>query len=163
MRAVPRAGDGDGLCQAWGHRYGRSLLLLPVPDRMAALSEQLVHVHQTLREQLTSLRREAVGSTGHRAANTAVGEDLLSHCLSFCTAIHTHHTGEDSKLLPARLAGAPELTPMIGNLTEDHALVTGILRQIRELLTPGSGSFRPRRARTRTRRAHRDPRVALQL
>lgn len=141
MRAVPRA--GDGLRQAWRHRNGRSSFLLPVPDRMAALSEQLVHVHQRLREQLTSLRREAAGGTGHRAADTAVGEDLLSHCLSFCTAIHTHHTGEDSQLLPALLAAAPELAPVIDNLTEDHALVAGILRQIRELLTPGRAPSGP--------------------
>lgn len=82
---------------------------MPAPDRTAALSEQLIHVHQALRERLTSLRREAAGRTGHRAADTAAGEDLLSHCLSFCTAIHTHHTGEDSQILPALRAAAPEL------------------------------------------------------
>ena len=110
---------------------------------MAALSEQLVHVHQALREQLTSLRREAAGGAGHHAADTAASEDLLSHCLGFCAAIHTHHTGEDSQLLPALLAAAPELAPAIDNLTEDHALIAGILRQIRELLTPGRAPSGP--------------------
>ena len=110
---------------------------------MAALSEQLVHVHQALRERLTSLRQEAAGGTGHRAADTAIGEDLLSHCLSFCTAIHAHHAGEDSQLLPALRAAAPELAPVIDNLTEDHAVVAGILRQVRELLTPGRADSGP--------------------
>ena len=135
MQAVPRA--GGGLRQAWRYRNGRSSSLLPAADRTAALSEQLMHVHQVLRERLTSLRQEAAGGTGHRTAGTAIGEDLLSHCLSFCTAIHAHHTGEDRHVLPALRAAAPELAPVIDNLTEDHALVTGILRQVRELLAPG--------------------------
>jgi hypothetical protein len=119
------------------------LLLLPAPDRAAALSEQLVHVHQALREQLAALRKEAADGTGHRGGGTVIGEDLLSHCLSYCAAVHTHHTGEDSQLLPALRAAAPELAPVIDNLTEDHALVAGILRQVRELLTPGRGPSGP--------------------
>ncbi|HEX3514498.1 MAG TPA: hemerythrin domain-containing protein, partial [Trebonia sp.] len=96
---------------------------------MAALSEQLTHVHQALRERLTSLRREAAGGTGPHAADDAIPADLLSHCLSFCTAIHTHHTGEDNQVLPALRAAAPELAPVIDNLIEDHALVAAILRR----------------------------------
>lgn len=103
---------------------------------MAALSEQLVQVHQALRERLTQLRREAAGDTGP-AADAALPEDLLGHCLSFCTAIHTHHSGEDNELLPALRAAAPELAPVIDKLIEDHDLVAGILRRIRGLLTPG--------------------------
>jgi Hemerythrin HHE cation binding domain len=88
-------------------------------------------------------RQEAADGTGHHGAGTVIGEDLLSHCLSFCTAIHTHHTSEDSQLLPALRAAAPELAPVTDNLTEDHALVAGILRQVRELLTPGRGPSGP--------------------
>ena len=91
-----------------------------------ALSEQLVRVHQELRERLASLRAEP--------ADGSVPQDLLSHCLSFCAAIHTHHTGEDQQLFPALRAAAPELTPIISKLEEDHILVTGILGQIRDLL-----------------------------
>jgi hypothetical protein len=105
---------------------------------MAALSEQLIHVHQALRERLASLRQEAAGGAGRRGAGTGAGQDLLSHCLSFCTAIHAHHTGEDSQLLPALRAAAPELAPVIDNLMQDHALVAGLLRQVAELLArPG--------------------------
>jgi hypothetical protein len=100
-------------------------------DRVAALSEQLIHVHQALRERLAALRREAAGDTG------PVAEDLLSHCLSFCTAIHRHHSGEDDQLWPALRIAAPELAPAIDNLIEDHHLVAGILQRIRELLAPG--------------------------
>jgi hypothetical protein len=110
---------------------------------VAALSEQLIHVHQALRERLTALRQEAAGDTGPAAADAALPEDLLSHCLSFCTAIHAHHSGEDDQLLPALRAAAPELAPVIDNLIEDHDLVAGILRRIRELLTPGHSPSGP--------------------
>jgi hemerythrin-like domain-containing protein len=112
-------------------------------DRMAALSEQLVYVHQVLRERLAALRQEAADGSGQSAADAVIGEDLLSHCLSFCAAIHTHHTGEDGQLLPALRAAAPELAPVIDNLLEDHALVAGILQQLRELLTSGRASADP--------------------
>jgi len=141
MRAVPRAGGGSR--QAWRRRNGRSSFLLPAPDRTAALSTQLVRVHQEMRERLASLREQAVGGAGRRPAGTTVGEDLLSHCLSFCAAVHTHHSGEDTQLLPALRAAAPELAPVINNLTEDHALVAGILRRLRELLTPDQASLGP--------------------
>ena len=104
---------------------------------MAALSEQLVRVHRALRERLASLRQEAAGGAGQLGADAAIGEDLLSHCFSFCAAIGTHHAGEDSQLLPALRAAAPDLAPVIDNLAEDHAMVAGILGQVRELLTPG--------------------------
>ena len=106
-------------------------------DRVAALSEQLIQVHQTLREQLASLRQEAANDTSPHAAAGDLPGDLLSHCAGFCAAIHTHHSGEDGQLLPALRAAAPELGPVIDKLTEDHRLVAGILRQIRELLTAG--------------------------
>lgn len=106
-------------------------------DRVAALSEQLIKVHQLLREQLASLRQEVASDGGPRAAGTALGEDLLSHCLSLCGAIHTHHTGEDDQLLPALAAAAPELAPVIDNLIADHALVAGLLQRVRALLAPG--------------------------
>lgn len=112
-------------------------------DRVAALSEQLIHVHQVLREQLASLRAAAAGGGGQRAAGVVVSEDLLSHCLSFCAAIHTHHTGEDNQLLPALRAAAPELAPVIDNLIADHITVAGILQQVRELLTPGPAASGP--------------------
>jgi hypothetical protein len=119
------------------------IIALAAPDRVAALSEQLSRVHQALRGQLTSLRQEAAGGTGPHTADDVIPADLLSHCLSFCAAIHAHHTGEDNQILPALRAAAPELAPVIDNLIEDHALVAGIVRRIRELLTPARASSGP--------------------
>lgn len=125
-----RARHGGAVAE--GHHFP-----LATPDRAAALSDQLIHVHQALRERLTSLRQQAAGDTGLAAAEAALPEDLLSHCLSFCAAVRTHHSGEDDKLLPALRAAAPELAPVIDSLIEDHDLVAGLLRRIRELLAAG--------------------------
>lgn len=98
------------------------------PDRVAALSEQLIQVHQSLRERLTSLRERVADGAADDGP-----EDLLTYCLGFCGAISTHHAGEDGQLLPALRAAAPGLAPVIDKLIEDHALVAGIVLRIREL------------------------------
>jgi iron-sulfur cluster repair protein YtfE (RIC family) len=99
-------------------------------DRVAALSEQLIEAHRTLRERLASLRGQVADGT----ARPRFPENLLGHCLSFCGAVHTHHTSEDNQVFPALRAAAPELAPVIDKLTEDHTLVAGILQRVRELL-----------------------------
>jgi hypothetical protein len=65
------------------------------PDRVAALGEQLIHVHQALRDRLAALRQEAAGA--------AVPEDLLSHCLSFCAAIHESHFSYEERRIAKAL------------------------------------------------------------
>lgn len=122
---------------------GRSSFLLATPDRVAALSEQLIQVHQALREQLAALRREAARGAVPGAADAAAGPDLLSHCLGFCAAVRDHHDAEDSLALPALRAAAPELAPVLDKILADHSLVAGILGQIRELLTPGQTPGQP--------------------
>jgi hemerythrin-like domain-containing protein len=117
---------------------------LPSPDRAVALSEQLIQVHQSLRERIASVRRQVAAGAGRPAAGAAIPEDLLSHCLGFCAAIHTHHTGEDQRLLPALRAASPALAPVIDNLIEDHRLVASILHRIRELLAANLSPGAPR-------------------
>jgi Hemerythrin HHE cation binding domain len=116
---------------------------LPTPDRAVALSEQLIQVHQSLRERIASVRQQVTAGVGRPPAGAAIMEDLLSHCLGFCIAIETHHTGEDHRLLPALRAASPALAPVIDNLIEDHRLVADILKRIRELLTPDRNAAAP--------------------
>ena len=98
--------------------------------RARPLGEQLTEAHQALRERLASLRHEVADGT----ARPDFPEDLPGHCLSFCSAVHTHHTSEDNQVFPALRAAAPELAPVIDKLAEDHSLVDAILDQVRELL-----------------------------
>jgi hypothetical protein len=122
---------------------GRPSSLLPAPDRAVALSEQLIQVHQSLRERIASVRQQVTAGAGRPAAGAPIPEDLLSHCLGFCTALHTHHTGEDHHLLPALRAASPALAPVIDNLIEDHRLVADILQRIRDLLAPDRNPAAP--------------------
>src|ERR1017187_2539478 len=131
MEAAPRAGDGPR--QAWRHPRGRPSSLLPTPDLAVALSEQLIQVHQSLRERIASVRQQVTAGAGHPPADAAIPDDLLSHCLGFCTAIHTHHTGEDDRLLPALRAASLALAPVNNNRIENHRLGAGILQRTREL------------------------------
>lgn len=112
------------------------------PERVVALSEQLIEVHQGLRERLARLRQQAAAGDpgpGAGAGFDASADGLLGHCLSFCRAVHTHHAGEDTGLFPVLQAAAPELAPVIAKLAEDHMLVAGILQQVRDLLTSAAG------------------------
>ncbi len=120
------------------------------PRLIAPLSEQLIHVHQALREWLTSLRQEAAGDTGSVAADAALPGDLLSHCLGFCTAIHTHHSGEDDQLLPSLRAAAPELAPGDRQPHRRPGQARRTRRRIQGTADPGPDPGRPRRAPART-------------
>ncbi|WP_188194131.1 hemerythrin domain-containing protein [Nonomuraea sp. SYSU D8015] len=110
------------------------------PDaRLAAFGDQLLDVHDWLREELARLSDDVDaypdGGTPPRG--------LRTHCLTFCTALERHHTGEDDGAFPALAARHPELAPVLDKLREDHHLVAGILRRIRELvegLTPETGA-----------------------
>lgn len=118
---MSRAGDGQR--QAWRRRIEGPF----VADhtRLAALSAQLAHTHQTLRDQLRDAR--------------AGGGDLLQHCTSFCAALDRHHTGEDAALFPALRRAHPELAAAVDKLVEDHGMIAGILHRVRELTAAGLG------------------------
>lgn len=106
-------------------------------QRSAAFSAQLRQAHQALRDQLRVLRAELGGGP-------AAPAELRLHCLAFCSTLTTHHQGEDEGLFGALLSARPDLAPAVAKLTEDHAAMAAILRQVRELAdrareTPAAG------------------------
>ncbi|MEU1727887.1 hemerythrin domain-containing protein [Nonomuraea sp. NPDC005692] len=107
--------------------------------RLAAFGNQLIDVHLRLREELARLR-----DTAGRGGSL---RDLRTHCLTFCSAITTHHTGEDATAFPVLAAEFPELRPVLDELRRDHEQVAVILRDLETLLAadaPGG----PRDVRT---------------
>ncbi|MFG2007091.1 hemerythrin domain-containing protein [Spirillospora sp. NPDC048911] len=102
------------------------------PDgRLAAFGTQLIEVHHWLREELALLQDNVdafLDGTGGRP------RELRAHCLTFCSALERHHTGEDTGAFPVLAERLPELRPVIAQLEEDHQLVAGILRKIEELV-----------------------------
>src|ERR1700754_1908580 len=98
--------------------------------RLTAFGNQLIEVHMWLREELARLR-EAVDSF---FAGGARPRAPRGHSLTFCSALNRHHTGEDGGAFPALAEQFPELRPVLEQLEHDHHMVTGILRNLEELL-----------------------------
>ena len=108
---------------------------MPPGGRSGGLTVQLAEVHAWLRDALAELR-----------ADLRPGRDLRAHCLTFCTALERHHTGEDAHLFGHLAQRYPELRPALDALRSDHAVVSGILREIEKLVDGERDPERLRRA-----------------
>jgi iron-sulfur cluster repair protein YtfE (RIC family) len=97
-------------------------------QRAVAFSRQLRQAHQHLTDQLTRIRG-ALGQTGHAETGLPI------HCLAFCSALTTHHMGEDDGMFTELLDARPDLAPTIQNLIDDHAAIAAILLEVRALAT----------------------------
>ncbi|MFB9905441.1 hemerythrin domain-containing protein [Allokutzneria oryzae] len=100
-------------------------------ERLTAFSIELIDTHTWLREELARLRADIdayLDGVGGRP------RDLRAHCLTFCSALTRHHTGEDDHVFPALADEFPELRPTLEKLREDHHLVADILRRLEVLV-----------------------------
>ena len=95
-------------------------------QRAEAFSQQLRRAHQQLRDQLARIR-------GGLGGDEHVETGLEVHCLAFCSALGTHHGGEDDGMFAELLDARPDLAPAIRNLIDDHAAIAAILSQVRAL------------------------------
>lgn len=96
----------------------------PDTGRADALSRQLADAHQQLRHRLAQLRANL-----HDTPAPTLG----THCLAFCSALTTHHRGEDTGLFTELLAERPDLTGTVAKLVEDHTMIAAILARVAEL------------------------------
>ncbi|MEU7893385.1 hemerythrin domain-containing protein [Nonomuraea sp. NPDC049152] len=95
-------------------------------QRLIAWGDELVKLHEGFRRDLADLRR-----------TSRLGPGLREHCLTFCEALHAHHTGEDDVLFPHLDGLHPELAGVLTRLRSEHQVVGRILAQIRTLLDAG--------------------------
>jgi hypothetical protein len=58
---------------------------------------------------------------------------LITHCLGFCTALTSHHQGEDAGMFAELLRERPELEGTVANLVEDHVMIASILSRVAEI------------------------------
>ncbi|WP_240168016.1 hemerythrin domain-containing protein [Streptomyces noursei] len=98
--------------------------------RLKAFGNQLVEVHLWLREELAALREDV---DSYLAGGTRLRE-LRTHCLTFCSALNRHHTGEDQVAFPEMAELYPELRPVLDELRRDHQLVEDSLRRLDALV-----------------------------
>ncbi|NUU17354.1 hemerythrin domain-containing protein [Cellulomonas humilata] len=109
-----------------------------VPARLVAWGQQLVEVHDRLRDELDRLL-DGLDETSE------LTRELGAHCMAFCSAVGRHHTGEDRTAFPALAAQYPELRDTLEGLERDHLMVAGILQRIDDALRTADGD--PARAR----------------
>jgi hypothetical protein len=108
-------------------------------ERLTAFGNQLIEIHLWLREELAELR--------HSLGTPAAGpRDLRAHCLTFCSALTRHHTGEDGGAFRVLAEQAPELRPVLAELAEDHRVVATLLRRVEDLVA-GAGPDNAHRVR----------------
>ncbi|GAA2426462.1 hypothetical protein GCM10010191_43740 [Actinomadura vinacea] len=105
--------------------------------RLAAFGHQLIEVHIWLREELAALREDLDSGARPR--------ELRAHCLTFCSALDRHHTGEDGGAFPELAERFPELRPVLDELRRDHRLVDDSLRRLQELVEGESDPVEVRR------------------
>lgn len=89
----------------------------------------MIEIHLWLSAELARLRASLDTAGGARPSR-----DLRAHCLTFCTALGRHHTGEDAGAFRLLAEQVPELRPVIANLITDHEVVAGILERVEALL-----------------------------
>lgn len=92
-------------------------------SRAVALGQHLIEVHDWLRVRLDAIR----------AGDGSGPTDLRTHCLTFCSILEEHHSGEDRQLFPFLAEQHPELAPVIEELMRDHRQVAAILERVAEL------------------------------
>ncbi|WP_137993264.1 nitroreductase/quinone reductase family protein [Streptomyces vilmorinianum] len=99
------------------------------PDRLDALADELIKIHDWLRSELTALG-EGIG------ARTAPGltVELRRHCLTFCSAMAVHHGGEDAGLFPYLARTYPEKAEVFARLQAEHGTVARVLDELQALL-----------------------------
>jgi hemerythrin-like domain-containing protein len=100
-------------------------------SRLTAFGNQLIEVHIWLREQLEDLRDNV---DAYLAGNGLPPRDLRIHCLTFCSALTRHHTGEESGAFPVIAEEFPELRQVISELKTDHNRIDWILGNLENLL-----------------------------
>jgi hypothetical protein len=67
-------------------------------------------------------------------AGSTRSRELRAHCLTFCSALNRHHTGEDGGAFPKLAEQFPELRPVLDELRRDHRLVEDSLQRLEALL-----------------------------
>lgn len=104
--------------------------------RLVAWGHELRRMHGRLREALAVTRAE-VDAAG---AAAAVHGDLLMFCHGFCTALTSHHQGEDRELFPAIAAAHPEVADTLRALRQDHSMIEYLIGALQKAMAASASA-----------------------
>ncbi|MFF9852347.1 nitroreductase/quinone reductase family protein [Streptomyces litmocidini] len=101
------------------------------PARHRAIAAHLVKVHDELRAELAALRE------GMDSPAPTLGRQLARHCLTFCGALHAHHSSEDGvfDLLEEQF---PDLADSLDRMRREHRVVARTVDELETLLSSGA-------------------------
>lgn len=104
----------------------------PDLDRLTAYADELVDVHDRLRDQLDAVRADVDayldGGTGPPTRT------IREHCLAFCTALSAHHSEEDDGVFPVLAQRMPEIRDVLHQLGRDHRAVAAMLASLEDVV-----------------------------
>jgi deazaflavin-dependent oxidoreductase (nitroreductase family) len=103
------------------------------PARVGAATAQLKEIHAGLRQQLADTLAAVDAYLAGDGEAPQPTNELQRHCLSFCGALHAHHSREDG-VFPRLAADFPELKPALDRLTREHETVAALNEQLTETL-----------------------------
>ncbi|QWF83253.1 nitroreductase/quinone reductase family protein [Amycolatopsis sp. CA-230715] len=151
IAALPSGAERDELFRkvveqdpGYGDYQARTTRVIPVvvlhrTDRVNGMGDWLKGVHDWLRDELAELGKQAdalVDGTAAKIERTPpdLGHEMRTHCLSFCTALKRHHTGEDAATFPMLARQFPALAPALTELGQQHEVVARLQDEIQRLV-----------------------------
>lgn len=103
-------------------------------SRLIAWAHELRTVHTRLRDALDLVQQMTDDDVAPR-----VTSDLLVFCRGFCTALNTHHEGEDRHLFPAIAQAHPDLGETLRKLTQDHSMMSHLIAGLEDAAACSAG------------------------
>ncbi|HEX8487041.1 MAG TPA: LLM class flavin-dependent oxidoreductase [Propionibacteriaceae bacterium] len=143
----PTPDDGRRLTEPRWDESTRPTGPAPEPGRRYAAHElasaqQLVDIHQHLRNELTQIRDLVAqvldGSTAPQAARSAINEMTLrqnrwtvgAYCAAYCRLVTTHHSIEDQAMFPRLRQADARLGPVVDRLHDEHLIIHEVLEGV---------------------------------
>lgn len=129
---------------AWADYETRSSRTLPVvaltetggrAQRATSPGDGLLQIHDAFRRELATIRTEFAASGG------SLGVQLRINCLSVCQGLNFHHEREDDHVFVPLGDRYPELSPVIGRLRAEHVTIAGLVEDLKQVVTTGSGGL----------------------
>jgi deazaflavin-dependent oxidoreductase (nitroreductase family) len=134
---------------AFAEYEARTTRVIPVvalyridPERLRALGDELVRIHHGLRTELAALL------AGFDGPERPLSTQLSERCLTFCAAVHDHHSNETGRGFPLLEDRFPGLTPVLERLRREHDVLAGLRERFQRTLT---GAADPREVQAELR------------
>jgi hemerythrin-like domain-containing protein len=144
---TPTPDDGSRLTEPVWDESSRPRGPAPDPGRSysprhLASAQQLIDIHQHLREELSQIRELLAQvldeSVPPAAARSAINEMTMrqnhwtvgAYCAAYCRVLTTHHTIEDQAMFPGLRRSDPRLSPVLERLQTEHEVIHEVLEAL---------------------------------